>query len=349
MGRRGRKARKRLNMYDYKNVYIIPQYSEVASRSIVDTSTKIFDNLSLEVPVISANMDSITEADMAIAMNISGAIGALHRFMSIEENVTQYKLATFRENPQEDTHVLVSIGVNGDSEERAAALYEAGARFFIIDVAHGHSLQMKNMIYRMLSRYQDVKDPIRIMAGNIATEEARYDLVSWGADAVKVGIGPGAVCLTKNVTGVTVPQFTAVTECSKLTYEMLHQKPKVRAVPIIADGGITEIGDIAKALAAGADAVMCGRLFAACEETPSWSVNGKKIYRGMASKDAMLRIKPADSLPTPEGDSIVIEDEPTRAAEVVKNIKGGLQSAFSYCNATTVREFQRNAKVGYRK
>ena len=334
----------------FKDVYIIPQYSEVESRSLVDTSTKIFDNLEIDVPVISSNMDTVTEGLMAIAMNNAGAIGALHRFMSIEDNVEQYKFATFRENPQEGTYVLVSIGVNGDSEERAKALYEAGARFFIIDVAHGHSKQMKNMICRMKSRYQDVKDPIRIMAGNIATPEAVYDLVTWGADAVKVGIGPGAACLTKNVTGVTMPQFSAINECSKyLTESTYRQKPQVRLVPIIADGGVTEIGDISKAIGAGASAVMCGRLFAACNETPGPRLNGKKIYRGMASKDAMIRIKPADSLPTPEGDSIVIDDEPTTAAEVVKHIKGGLQSAFSYSNAKNLIEFQKNVKFGSRE
>ena len=327
---------------DFKDVFIIPRYSEVESRATVDTSTKIFDNLQIDVPVISANMDTVTEGLMAIAMNNAGAIGALHRFMSIEENVEQYKLATFRENPQEGTYVLVSVGVNGDSKERAHALYNAGARFFIVDVAHGHSLQMKNMIAYLKSNLSD----IRVMAGNIATEEARYDLVTWGADAIKVGIGPGAACLTKNVTGVTVPQFSAIDECSKLTYELYNEKPRVRLVPIIADGGITEIGDIAKAIGAGANAVMCGRLFAACNETPGPRLNGKKIYRGMASKDAMLRIKPSDSLPTPEGDSIVIEDEPTTAAEVVRHIKGGLQSAFSYCNATSLIEFQKRVRFG---
>ena len=329
----------------FKDVFIIPQYSEVESRAVVDTSTKIFDNLEIDVPVISANMETITEGLMAIAMNNAGAIGALHRFMSIEENVEQYKFATFRESPQEGTYVLVSIGVNGDSEERAAALYEAGARFFIIDVAHGHSLQMKNMIYRMKSRYQDVKDPIRIMAGNVATYEAVEDLTDWGADAIKVGIGPGAVCTTKNVTGVTVPQFSAITECAnKINKDNMFAAHQF----IIADGGVTEIGDIAKAIGAGADAVMCGRLFAACAETPGPRLNGKKIYRGMSSKDAMLRIKSADSLPTPEGDSIVIEDEPTTAAEIVKHIKGGLQSAFSYSNAKNVIEFQANVKFGSR-
>ena len=329
---------------NFKDIYIIPRYSEVGSRATVDTSTKIFDNLEIEVPVISSNMDTVTEGLMAIAMNNAGAMGALHRFMSIDDNVREYELATFRESPQEGTHVLVSVGVNGDSRERAHELHNVGARFFIVDVAHGHSLLMKEMIEYLKGRWSD----IRVMAGNVATAEGRYDLVTWGADAVKVGIGPGAACLTKNVTGVTVPQFSAIDECSTLTYELYNQRPKVRVVPIIADGGVLEIGDIAKALGAGASAVMCGRLFAACTETPGPRLNGKKIYRGMASKDAMLRIKPADSLPTAEGDSIVIDDEPTTAREVVRHIKGGLQSAFSYCNAKNLNEFHRNVRFGSR-
>lgn len=339
-----------MSNYDFSDVFLIPRYSEVTTRADVNTSTKIFDNLEIEVPVISSNMDTVTEYKMARAMCNSGALGALHRFMPILENVKQYKQVIFDESPQEDTKVLVSVGVNGDSEERAAALYEAGARFFIIDVAHGHSLQMKNMIYRMKSRYQDVKDPIRIMAGNVATIEAVDDLVAWGADAIKVGIGPGAVCLTKNVTGVTVPQFTAINNCSLISGQAYRGKePRTKIVPIIADGGVTEIGDIAKAIAAGADAVMCGRLFTGCQEAAGQRMEGMKSYRGMASTEAMLSIKPSDSLPTPEGKSVWIKDDNVLASSVVSHIKGGLQSAFSYSNSKTLKEFQRNVKWGYRK
>lgn len=324
---------------DYKDVYIIPQYSTVTSRSSVDVSGQIFRNIILDVPVISANMDTITEHEMARAMYHGGGAGALHRFMPIEENVNQYKLFLNPDQPEQDAVCLVSIGVNGDSEARAEALYAAGARYFIIDIAHGHSSHMKATIRRMKSKYGNVKDPILIMAGNIATMEAAEDLAEWGADALKVGIGPGAACLTKNVTGVTVPQLTAV-------YNVVSANTQL---PIIADGGITEIGDIAKALGMGANAVMCGRLFAACQETPGPRLNGKKIYRGMASKGAMLKIKSSDNLPTAEGAELVIEDEPTNAVEVLQHIKGGLQSAFSYSNAKDMMEFCGNVKFGSRK
>jgi IMP dehydrogenase len=317
--------------YDYKDIYIIPQYSEIGSRATVNVTGKIFNNFSLHIPVISANMDTITEYTMATAMSLKGAIGALHRFMPIQENVFEYNRC-----PKE---TLVSIGVNGDSEDRADALHKAGARNFIIDVAHGYSKQMHETIRRMKSRYGDVKDNIYIMAGNIATLDAAIALKEWGADAVKVGIGPGAACLTKNVTGVTVPQFSAVYNIGVSPF----------GIPVIADGGITEIGDIAKAIAAGASAVMCGRLFASCVETPGPRLNGKKIYRGMASKDAMLRIKPSDSLPTAEGASLIIDEEVTNVEDVLTHIKGGLQSAFSYVGAKDMEEFQERVEFGRRK
>lgn len=322
------------NGLDYKDVYIIPQYSTITSRSSVDVSGEIFNNIVLDVPVISANMDTITEHEMARAMYHGGGAGALHRFMSIEENINQYKLFLFSDNPQPDQICLVSVGVNGDSKERADKLYEAGARYFIVDIAHGHSKQMKDMINHVKHFPATF-----VMAGNIATTEAAEDLATWGADALKVGIGPGAACLTKNVTGVTVPQLTAVWNVVGAATNL----------PIIADGGITEIGDIAKAIGAGANAVMCGRLFAACSETPGPRINGKKLYRGMASRSAMVKIKPADNLPTAEGAELIIDDEPTKAYDVLAHIKGGLQSSFSYVNAKNVDEFWQNVKFGRRK
>lgn len=319
--------------YNYSDVFIVPQYSSVTSRKNVDTSVVLSKALKLDVPVMSSNMDTITESSMARAMWGSGAIGALHRFMSVEDNVR-----TYLESPKS---TFVSIGVNDDSEERFTALHKAGARNFIIDVANGHSSQMKKAVTRLRSRLSNVKDPIFIMAGNVATTAGATFLADLGVDAIKVGIGPGRVCTTKNVTGVTFPQFSAVVNCAAI-------KPLYPDVKIIADGGIVEIGDIAKALAVGADAAMCGRLFAACVETPSIMINDKKVYRGSASIGTMRRIKAEDMLPTPEGISIQIEDPITSAEVVVNHIRGGLQSSFSYCNATNISEFRKNAVIGVR-
>lgn len=314
--------------YNYKDVFIYPQYSEISSRTLVDTSTKIFDNLTIDVPVISSNMDTITESAMAIAMAKAGGLGALHRFCQVHESVEMFKYTK-----EVGVPVLVSIGVNGDCKERAAALYKAGARFFIVDVAHGHHKQVGDVIKWLRREFKD----IRIMAGDVATPEGVAYLIDCGANSVKIGIGPGNVCLTKNVTGVTVPQFSALKDCCS-SY--------LNGVSFIADGGITEIGDIAKALGARASAVMCGRFLAPCIETCGPYLNGKKVYRGMASLDSMRKIRDEDSLPTPEGMSIVIDEPSTTADKVVKHIKGGLQSAFSYCNAKNLTEFQKNAIFG---
>ena len=333
---------------DFEDVYIVPQYTEINSRSSVNTSTKIFDNLKLDIPVISANMDTITESDMANAMFVSGGIGALHRFMPIIQNVNE-----FLRCPK---NTLVSVGVNGDSQERTQELYKVGARNFLVDIAHGHSLQMKEMLEWMRGKYSD----INIMAGNVATRGAVKALAQWGAHSVKVGIGPGAVCKTKSVTGVTVPQLTAIQRCADMKFQedlvldpmVLGQKKEVvkgYKVSIIADGGITEIGDIAKALAVGADAVMCGRMFASCLSTPGLFLNGRKIYRGMASVDAMKKVRADDNLPTPEGISIVIDEPMVSCDEIMKHIKGGLQSSFSYTGAKNLKEFQEMAKLRVRK
>ena len=224
-------------------MYIVPQYSEVTSRSQVDTSVHIGD-FKIDVPVISANMDTVTAGEMAHAMAEGGAIGAIHRFMTVEQNIHEFQTASGNKSHP----CFVSIGVNEESKDRARFLHAAGARNFVIDIAHGHSRMMRDMITWLRETYSDVY----VMAGNVATAQAVKDLASWGAHAIKTGIGPGNVCITKNVTGVTVPQFSAVMECASALHDIYGNKPL-----IVADGGITEIGDIAKALAAGANLVMC--------------------------------------------------------------------------------------------
>ena len=320
---------------DYKDVFLVPQYSEISSRKQVDTSSTITNSsselvLPLDVPVFSANMDTCTNANMCISMYKAGGIGALHRFMSIEDNIQEYKKVKnwFAE-------CFVSVGVNEESKERAQSLFNVGARYFVIDIAHGHSRMMKDMLTWMRDTFGS---SVIIMAGNVATAIGSYDLTVWGSDLIKVGIGPGLVCLTKNVTGTTRPQFSAVKDCASATH-----------LPIIADGGIQEIGDICKAIGAGASYVMSGRLFAGCSEAPgSKDENGEKIYRGMASTDAMLSIRKDDgSLPTPEGKSIKILQVGS-AKDVVKHIKGGLQSAMSYANSSNIKEFQEKAIFGIR-
>lgn len=322
---------------NFSDVYIIPQYSEVSTRTKVNVGVKV-GSLNLKVPVISANMDTVTDGKLAKKMFEAGAVGAIHRSMSIDDNGAEYNSAAAR------GEAFVSVGVNESSKDRATSLYGRGARYFVIDIAHGHSLKMKEMITWMR---KELGDDVYIMAGNVATLEGVLALSDWGANAAKVGIGPGAVCLTKNVTGVTVPQFTAIQNCATVK-DTDWLDPEFL---IVADGGVREIGDIAKAIGAGADLVMCGRMFAGCQEAPGTYVNGKKVYRGMASLGAMRVLRnesDASQLPTPEGTQTLVEEEGT-VEEVVRHIRGGLQSAFSYTGATNMKDFQEKVKFGIRK
>jgi IMP dehydrogenase len=331
-----------LNGLDFKDVYLIPQYSEIETRSQVDIGVVLPKDIhgnpwKIEVPVISSNMDTITNGHMAKAMWSAGGIGALHRFMTIDKNVKEYEHVR---GTRVASDCFVSVGVNRDSKERTQELYKHGARYFVIDIAHGHSKMMRDMISWIKGQYSD----IFLMAGNVATTLGSYDLASWGADAIKVGIGPGAVCLTKNVTGVTVPQLGAIQACASADIP-----DGVRKFPlIVADGGIREYGDVAKAIAAGADMVMIGGLFAGTDEAPGDLINGKKVYRGMASRDAMRVIRVGESMPTPEGTSILV-DSKGPVGNIVQDIAGGLRSAFSYSNARTIKEFWKNAQFGIKK
>lgn len=707
---------KRYGDLDFRDVFILPQYSEVETRASVDTSVQV-GNLKLGVPVISSNMDTVSGGAMCRSMYGSGGIGALHRFMSIDANVAEYR--TVAESGLYEC--FVSIGVNDDSKDRAKALYEAGARYFVIDIAHGHSLMMRKTTEWLRETYPGAF----IVSGNVATSVGVRDLVKWGADAVKVGVGPGcfvagtrilmsngtykniedinpgdrvinmngeaisvkrrfstgyrnvcsyktnvsgfttrctpdhrhyigdlatsglntrssagykkllskksktspkvsklkwkeisyagdtssvlltpnkikyelpntfsiplykrgkgnyatltptyglgyifgtflgdgtshcvkqnsgshigsvcwafgldektianklnesilsvfgreassisdyknttivrfsdkpfaeflqqfgkrdnkhlpdmllvddakylqgiydglidsdgfygkddqncfkntsiplvelfsilnsillnyfpnidyekptagglincldenclpsykcrtlkrpewrildehqvikildyteqsklleevfdlevdcpthsfiannvivhnSVCLTKNTTGCTCPQFSAVLNCAKIVDEEVLMTGFGNRPLIIADGGITEYGDIAKALGAGANLVMIGGMFAGCKEAPGERIGDKKVFRGMASKSAMLTIRPADKLPTAEGKSILIDATDISAGTIVEQMKGGLRSSFSYSNSRNLREFQENIELGIR-
>lgn len=329
--------------YEYDQVFIQPDFSDIMSRSEVDTSVNLVSsdsNLSmkLRVPVISANMDTVTEGEMAKALSQAGACGAIHRFMTIPDNVLSYIQVVSNKG----LDCFVSIGTSRDWQERAVALYSAGARFFVVDIAHGHSQMMKNTVEWLRTRFG--RD-IFIMAGNVGTPQAVRDLDSWGADAIKVGIGGGFVCETKNVTGVNTPMFTTIRECAAATDK-----------PVIADGGARAYGDVAKAIGTGATAVMSGYFFAGCPENPERSKiydptthTYKPIYRGMASRDAMAVIRETDKgLPTPEGRSTTTNLKPS-AKVVVEEIAGGLRSAYSYVGARTTNDFWNKVKFGYRR
>jgi IMP dehydrogenase len=456
----------------YDDVLLVPQRSPIASRADVDTSSRFTRRITLSAPVISANMDTVTEAPMAIAMARAGGIGVIHRFLSIDEQVAQVArvkraealviedpftippgltleravtemrakganglvvvdgehrpvgiltrrdtllrddpttpvadlmtpaerlivapvgiaaddaarilrdarieklplvdadgrlagLITLRDLMQRKERpeatkdirgrlaVAAAIGVRGDHLERAKALVDAGADALVLDIAHGHMDQA-------LAAIGDVREWVGdtdVIAGNVATAAGARDLIAAGADAIKVGVGPGSVCSTRVVAGVGVPQFSAVAECAEVCRE--------QGVPLIADGGVRAGGDVAKAIGAGADTVMVGNLLAGTDESPGMVVNRGgvrvKVFRGMASagaaaarravdgdaREALAREDQTDFSPiVPEGVEAVV---PLRgdAASVVLELVGGLRSGMSYSNATTIEQMHDRAR-----
>jgi IMP dehydrogenase len=321
--------------YSYDDIFLTPQYSEMNSRSSADTSTQLGD-FHLRTPIMSANMDTITGSKMAIAMYNAGGIGSLHRFMSIKENIDEYGLVRVG-----GADCFLSVGVNDHSRERFDALYSSGGRHFVIDIAHGHSVMMKNMLKWIKSNYSDAF----IMSGNVATPQAVKDLHDWGANSIKVGISNGSCCSTNIVTGHGVPQFSAVLDCSYAADQC--------GAHIVADGGIKTSGDIVKAFAAGCDLVMIGSLLSGTDETPGKVIetrNGKvKEYRGMASSAAMSN-RPGQSnsyTPTAEGVKALVPAKGS-ALDIVNDLTKGLKSGMSYCNAFSVSDINVKSKWGIR-
>ncbi|MEK7118107.1 MAG: IMP dehydrogenase [Patescibacteria group bacterium] len=454
----------------FDDVLLLPRHSAVFSRKDVSTKVSLSRHLSINIPLISANMDTVTESSMARAMSRMGGIGIIHRFLSVErqteevrrvkraENViiedpfTVYpdmtlgeaksfmrregtsgvlvvkvkagrkqlagiltrrdllfetddrqkvsslmskKLVTARpdislekaknilhnyrieklplttkdgylvglitlkdivermQNPTSSKDkkgrlmVGAAVGVKEDTLARTDALLKAGADVIVIDVAHGHNSRAVEMT-KLLRKTFGSK--IEIIAGNIATPEAARDLVKAGADGLKVGIGPGAACTTRIVTGVGVPQLTAIIDVAK--------EAKKLSIPFIADGGVKNSGDLAKALAAGADTVMIGNLLAGTKESPGEYILERgiayKYYRGMASYEASAEKTRIDGsvalggqadgfFRSPEGASGRV---PYRgeASMVVTDLVSGLRSSMSYLGARTLSEFQKNAE-----
>jgi IMP dehydrogenase len=311
----------------FSDVLISPQYSDIKSRKEVDL-TSDFGAFNISLPICSANMKSITGVEMAKAMSLDGGLGILHRFNDIPTAVSEFKESLGLAN---NKNIGVSIGVQNSDKERFSALYENGARIFTIDVAHGHSILVKEMIQWIKS--QNLKD-VYIIAGNIATGEGAIALSDWGANAVKVGIGPGAACTTRKNTGVGVPQLFAL----KNVRDAIGSK-----FPIIADGGITTVGCIAKALKYS-NAVMLGSFISGTTETPGKVFRDErdqyyKVYSGSASGEN----KDGNGQPTDfiEGISTKV---PFRGhvKYILKEIRDGLRSAFSYVGARTLEEFQEN-------
>jgi IMP dehydrogenase len=336
----------------YDDLLLVPQESHVVP-SAVSVKTEIAPGIKLNVPILSAAMDTVTEARLAIALAKVGGIGIIHKNMGIEDqaeevskaknsgDVHQYKDAAV--DAKGRLLVGAAVGVAPNAMERVDALVKAGADIIGVDSAHGHSENIIKLVKEIRAAYPNLP----IMAGNIVTPEAAKALLDAGANTVKVGIGPGSICTTRVVAGVGVPQATAVDDVVPYV--------KSRGGYVIADGGIKYSGDIVKALALGADAVMLGSLLAATEEAPGEviEVNGEKYktYVGMGSLAAMKRgsadryfqksTVPASKL-VPEG----IEGRVPfagRLEDVVYQLVGGIRSGMGYCGAENLSELTKRS------
>lgn len=450
----------------FDDVLLVPKLSNIRSRSDVSTRATLAGKIELRIPIISANMDTVTETRMAIAIAQHGGIGILHRFMTIAEQVEMVRKVKRAESmvvkdplcidpqapvdearrlmesadvggltvidpdgrllgiittrdvllaPAKDLtvarvmtprkrlivsdpdttieqarHILhkhrieklplvdkrdrlaglitvqdlvkvqdhpdatkdelgrlrvgVAVGVRADDLERAAACVEAGADVVVIDIAHGHSSHALEMVRSL--KHQAPEIPV--IAGNVATAEGVLDLAEAGADAVKVGVGAGSICITRIVTGFGVPQLTAVADCA--------EAGRQAGVPIIADGGIRNSGDLTKALAAGASTVMLGSILAGVEEAPGASVirGGRryKVVRGMASLTANVDRRALDKGKVSEEEWLEVVPEGVEAtvpyrgavADTLHQLVGGLRSGMSYAGASSIPEFWERAE-----
>ena len=310
----------------YDDMLLVPQYSDIESRSEVDISSNL-GHRELRLPIIASPMDTVSESSMAIAMYEAGGLAVLHRYNTISE---QQRMAQEVINHTEwSGNVAAAIGVTGDYLERAEALVSVGVDILCVDVAHGHHSLMKKALTTLREAFED---HVYIIAGNVCTLEGINDLADWGANAVRCNIGGGSICSTRLVTGHGLPGLQTIFDCAKTD----------RDVAIIADGGIKTSGDIVKALAAGADFVMCGSLLAGTTESPGNVVSlpdnsRAKEYRGMASKDAQLDWRHKSS--TPEGVASYIPFKGS-VVNILRDLEGGIKSGLSYTGARNLTQLR---------
>ncbi len=337
----------------YDDVLLRPQYTDKVSRygDDVTTTTKFTKNKSINIPIIASNMNTVTESGMMVAMDEMGGAAILHRFMSCEDMIKNLLEAELYgcENR------FFSIGLGKGNKETLRAIYEHKDRLatgVCVDVAHGDCERVVDLITYIKKTYPEWD----VIAGNVATEEGTKRLCEAGADAIKVGVGCGSLCITRVVTGCGVPQFSSVLECSAAS--------KKYNVPVIADGGVRNSSDIVKALSAGASSVMLGSLLAGTDQTPGEIVTSGphqfkdgevgisgpgysegprfKKYQGMASQSAMDGWDGIAKKRTPEGELSLVECRgPVEC--VVDDLIGGLRSGMTYLNAGTIKEMYENA------
>lgn len=342
----------------FDDILLLPGYSDF-SRSDIDLTTKLTKTITLSLPLISSPMDTVTESAMAIALGKLGGIGIIHRNLTIEDQVAEVKKVLDQKLP-----VGASVGASKGVEERIKALVEAGLRLFLVDSAHGNAKHVIDTIKWIKSTYPHVE----IIGGSIATAEGARNLIAAGADSLRVGMGPGAICTTRVISGMGVPQITALQQVVPVA--------RKAGVSVIADGGIKYSGDMVKALAIGAHAVMMGSFFASCEEAPGKTVmlhrdrvprrfqsifeKDKdeylfKEYRGMGSVGAMKKgaeIKSEDEFHGKSYKDRVLVAEgveglvPVKGPvhSLVEQAVGGMKSGLFYVGARNLIELAEKAQ-----
>ena len=332
----------------FDDVLLVPAASSVLPQQVV-VRTLLCRGVALPLPVLAAAMDTVTEDALAAALARLGGLGVLHKNQTVQAQAAQVSLVKALDTSR-DPHAAVdsqgrllvaaAVGAGPEGLARASALVQAGCDLLVVDTAHGHS----HGVIEAVRRLRDLWPDVPLMAGNIATAEAAQALAKAGADAVKIGIGPGSICTTRMVAGVGMPQLTAVLDCAAAAREL--------GLGSVADGGVRFSGDLVKALAAGADAVMLGSLFAGADEAPGERVElsgqAYKRYRGMGSvgamqlgsKDRYFHASTSDAGKlVPEGvEGLVAAKGPL--AELVHQLMGGLRAGMGYTGAATLADLR---------
>src|SRR3990167_2940645 len=324
--------------YTFDDFYLEPQHSRVKSRKDPGASTTIA-GLSLKIPIVSAPMSTVTDVEMSLAMHTAGGEAVVHRYMSIEDQIEiTKKIRTALVDYQDSWLPFFAVGATGDFIERALDLHQHGVTKFCVDIANGHNVICVDAVRWLL----EVLPNSKIMAGNVCTYDGANSLVQAGVHVIRCGIGGGSICTTRQVTAHGVPQLTAIENCL--------QVKKFSDVSIIADGGIRHSGDIVKAIAVGADAVMIGGLLAGTDESPGATIRDAdtgqlyKHYHGMASEEARKEwFESEDVSFVPEGTSFKVFHKGS-AKKIIEQLVGGLKVGMSYSGVDNLVDLRAKAK-----
>ncbi len=323
----------------FDDVTLMPRYSEVLP-SDVDTSIKLTEKLKLKIPLLSSAMDTVTESKMAIAIAKAGGLGIIHRNLNIKKQILEIKKVK-----KHKLLVGAAVGAGPNEFKRAKAVLDENVDMIVVDTAHAHTKKVSEII-KYIKKIKNTKTAL--CAGNIATPDAAKFLIKHGVDIIKVGIGPGSICTTRLVAGIGVPQLSAILS--------VRNGIKKKNVKIISDGGIKYSGDLAKAFAAGADAVMIGSLFAGTDETPGRLIkrNGKlfKSFRGMGSVGAMNKGSADRYFQSKQKDSSKYVPEGVegfarykgKVGLIIYKLIGGLRSSMGYLGSKQIKYLREKPK-----